>query len=128
MHAQKFDYYSADHARGGSTCFKCITFNGENPTSACIHACKLSLGLAMRDRPAVFVQQRECFQLPFIASPCNLPSLRYSLLEITLSFQNAQFVSLLVSRPLCKGLLLVMTGYRGSEQSAMAVVVAFECL
>jgi len=95
-------------------CFKCITFNGENPTSACIHACKLRLGIAMREGLALFVKQRECFQLPFVASPCNLPSLRYSLLEITLSFR--------------KGLLLVMTAYQGSDQSAMEVVVAFECL
>jgi len=64
----------------------------------------------MRERPVLLVDQRECFQLPFVAPPCDLPSRRYSLLEITLSFQNAQSVLLLVSRPLYKGLSSGMAG------------------
>jgi len=32
-HTCKFDYYSMDHTWEGSTCFKCLTFCGENPTS-----------------------------------------------------------------------------------------------
>ena len=46
----------------------------------------------MREKPALFVEQRECFQLPLVASSCDLPSWRCSLLEITLSFQSAQSV------------------------------------
>jgi len=71
----------------------------ENPTSARIPACKLHLGIATCERPALFVEQREHFHLPFVATSCDLPSQRYSLLEITLSFQNAQSVPILVSRP-----------------------------
>ena len=48
------------------------------------------------------MEQREHFQLLFVASPCDLPSLRYNLLEITLSFQNTP-VPILVSRLLHKG-------------------------
>ena len=81
-----------------------------NPTSARIPACKLYLGIATHERTARVVDQRERFQLLFVASLCNLPSWKYSLLEITLSFQNAQSVPLLVSRPLYKGLLTVMAG------------------
>jgi len=69
---------------------------------------KLRLGIATRERLALLVEQRERFQLPFVAPPCDFPSWRYSLLEITLSFQNAQSVPLLVSRPLYKGLLTVI--------------------
>jgi len=47
MHTWKFDYYSADRTLGGNTCFKCIAFYGENPTSARIPACKLCLGIAI---------------------------------------------------------------------------------
>lgn len=61
----------------------------------------------MHEKPTMFVEQRE---LPFVASPCNLPSLRYSLLEITSSFENTQSVSILR-----KGLLSVMAEYGGSE-------------
>ena len=74
----------------------------ENPTSTRIPARKLRLGIATRERPALFVEQRERFHLLFVASPYDLPSWRYSLLEITLSFQNAQSVPLLMSRPLYK--------------------------
>ena len=106
----KFDYYSVDHTWGGSTRFKCLTFYGENPTSTCIPACKLRLEIATHERTALFVEQRECFHLPFVTTSCDLPSWRYSLLEITLSFHNAQSVPLLVSRLLYKGLWSVMAG------------------
>ena len=98
----KFDYYSVDHTWGGSTRFKCLTFYGENPTSTCIPACKLRLEIATHERTALFVEQRECFHLPFVTTSCDLPSWRYSRLEITLSFHNAQSVPLLVSRLLYK--------------------------
>ena len=78
---------------------KCITFYGENPTSACIPACKLRLGIAMHKRTTLFVEQRERFHLPFVATSCNLLPLRYSPLEIILSFQDAHSVPILVSRP-----------------------------
>jgi len=57
-HTQKFDYYSTDHTWGGYMCFKRITFYGENPTSTHIPVRKLHLGIAIRDRPALFVEQR----------------------------------------------------------------------
>ena len=72
---------------------------GKYPTSASIPACKLHLGIATHERIALFVEQRERFHLPFVATLCDLPSPRYSLLEITLSFWNAQSVPILVSRP-----------------------------
>ena len=89
MHMRKFDYYSVDHAWGGggaALAVKCIVFYGKNPTSARIPACKLRLGIATHERTALFVEQRECFHLPFVATSCDLPSPRYSLLEITFSF------------------------------------------
>jgi len=61
----------------------------ENPTSTHIPVCKLCLEIATHERTALFVEQRECFHLPFVATSCDLPSPRYSLLEITLSLQNA---------------------------------------
>jgi len=70
-----------------------------NSTSARIPVSKLCLRIATHERKALFVDQRERFQLQFVASLCNLPSWRYSLLEITLSFWNAQSVPILVSRP-----------------------------
>jgi len=85
-------------------------FNGETSTSAHIPVCKLCLGIATNERPTLFVEQRERFQLPFVASPCDLFSWRYSLLQITLSFRNAQSVPLLVSRLLYKGLWSLMAG------------------
>jgi len=84
---------------GSERTSKCITFYGENPTSTRIPAWKRHLGIAMCERTALFVEQRECFHLPFVTTSCDLPSQRYSLLEITLSFQNAQSVPILVSRP-----------------------------
>jgi len=68
-------------------------------------------GIATRERPALFVEQREHLKLLFVASLCDLPSLRYSLLEVTHSFQNAQCVPtcILVSIPLHKRLLSIMT-------------------
>jgi len=84
---------------GAAHAIKCITFYGENPTSARISSCKLRLGIATHERTALFVGQRERFHLPFVATSCDLPSPRYSLLEITVSFQNAQSVPILVSRP-----------------------------
>ena len=84
---------------GAARAVKCITFNGKNPTSARIPACKLRIGIATHERTALFVEQRERFHLPFVATSCDLSSLKYSLLEITLSFQNAQSVPILVSRP-----------------------------
>ena len=71
----------------------------ENPTIALIPVGKLRLGIATHERAALFVEQREHFHLPFVATLCDLPSPRCSLLEITLSFQNAQSVPILVSRP-----------------------------
>jgi len=56
--------------------------------SARIPARKLRLGIATRERPALFVEQRERFRLPFVATLCDLPSLRYSLLEITHLFSK----------------------------------------
>ena len=47
--------------------------------------------------------KESAFSRHIVASPCDLPSLRYNLLEITLSFQNAQSVPILVSKPLHKG-------------------------
>jgi len=91
---RKFDYYSADHTWGGNHALLMYYVQWENPTSARIPACKLRLGIATRERPALFVEQRERFHLPFVASPYDLPSWRYSLLKITLSFQNAQSVPL----------------------------------
>ena len=84
---------------GGQRAVKCIAFYGKNPTSASISACKLRLGIATHERTALFVEQRERFHLPFVATSCDLPSWRYSLLEITLSFRNAQSVPILVCRP-----------------------------
>ena len=94
MYTQKFDYYSADHTWGGQHALLMYYVQWEK-----------------RERPALLVEQRECFRLPFIAPPCDLPSWRYNLLEITLSFQNAQSVPLLVSRPLYKGGILVSHGW-----------------
>ena len=71
----------------------------ENPTSTRIPVCELHLGIAKHERTALFVEQRERFHLQFVATSCDLPSPRYSLLEITLSFQDAQSVPILVSRP-----------------------------
>jgi len=59
----------------------------ENPTSARIQL--HYLGIVTCERQTLFVEQRDGFQLLFVASPCDLPSPRYSLLEITLSFLNA---------------------------------------
>jgi len=59
---------------------------GKYQTSASIPARKLHLGIATHERTALFVEQRERFHLPFVATLCDLPSPRYSLLEITLSF------------------------------------------
>ena len=75
---------------GAARAVKCIAFYGKNPASANIPACKLRLGMATHERTALFVEQRERFHLPFVATSCDLPSLRYSLLEITHSFRNAQ--------------------------------------
>ena len=99
-HMRKFDYYSVDHAWGGAAhAVKCIVFYGKNPTSASIPACKPHLGIVTYERTALFVEQREHFRHPFVATSCDLPLQRYSLLEITLSFRNAQSVPILVSRP-----------------------------
>ena len=84
---------------GAARAVKCIAFDGKNPTSASISARKLRLGIATHERTALFVEQRERFHLPFVATSYDLPSWRYSLLEITLSFQNAQSVPILVIRP-----------------------------
>jgi len=84
---------------GAARAVKCIAFYGKNPTSASIPARELRLGIATHERTALFVEQRERFHLPFVATSCDLPSPRYSLLEITLSFRNAQSVPILVSRP-----------------------------
>jgi len=106
----KFDYYSAGHTwGGGSTHFKCIVLYGENLTSALIPTCNSAYEIATREKPALFVER---FQLPFVASLCNLSSPRCGLLEITLSFQNAQNVPTLVSRQL---LLLVMAIHKGNQ-------------
>ena len=91
-YTQKFDYYSADHTWGGNHALLTYYVQWGKPNQR----------TAMHVKPALFVEQREHFHLPFVASPYNLPSWRYSLLEITLSFQNAQSVPLLVSRPLYK--------------------------
>jgi len=98
-HTRKFDYYSADHSWGGSMPCQMYYVLWENPTSTRIPACKLRLGIATHERTALFVEQRERFQLPFVATSCDLPSPRYSRLEITLSFQTAQSVAIRVSRP-----------------------------
>jgi len=84
---------------GAVRAVKCIAFYGKNPTSTSIPARKLRLGIATHGRTALFVEQRERFHLPFVATSYDLPSWRYSLLEITLSIQNAQSVPILVSRP-----------------------------
>jgi len=100
MHTQKFDYYSADHAWGGSTRCQmyCVLWEKHNQRK---HSCarKLRLGIATHERTALFVEQRERFHLLLVATSCDLSSPRYSLLGITLSFRNAQFVPILVSRP-----------------------------
>ena len=76
---------------------------GSNALSNVLHSMgktrKLRLGIATHERTALFVEQRERFHLPFAATSCDLPSPRYSLLEITLSFRKAQSVPILVSRP-----------------------------
>ena len=81
----KFDYYSADHTvPGRQHVLQMYYILGENPTSACIPACKLHLGIAMHERTALFVEQASTIY-------CNLmqPSLtEISLLEITLSFKT----------------------------------------
>jgi len=95
---------------GGAACTSNTLRSMGKPNQRTLPACKLCLGIAICERPALLVEQRECFQLLFDASLCNLPSWRYSQLEITLSFQNAQSMPLLVSRPLYKGLWAVMVG------------------
>jgi len=63
--------------------------SGENPTSARIPACNsayIGLGIATCEKPALFCGAK----------------------RFTLSFQNAQSVPILASRPLPKGLLSVM--------------------
>jgi len=81
---------------GTARAVKCIEFYGKYPTRASIPAHKLHPGIATQERTALFVEQRQRFHLPFVATSCDLPSLRYSLLEITLSFRNAQSVPILV--------------------------------
>jgi len=107
---RKFDYYSTDHTwrMGGRAeqCFKCIALYGENPTSAHIPACNAACEIATCEEPSPFVEQRKHFQLPFVASPCDFPSPRYSQMKITLLFDNtgpAPIVDFLISRPLHKG-------------------------
>ena len=73
---------------GAARAVKCIVLYGKNPASASIPACKLRLKMATPERTALFVEQREHFHLPFVATLCDLPSWRYSLLEITLSFRT----------------------------------------
>jgi len=70
-------------------------------------------GVATHEKPVQFVKQREHFQLPSVASLCDL-SPKYSLLEITFSFRNAQSVPIVVSKPLYKGLVSHgwLTGHR----------------
>ena len=71
--------YTMDRAWGGAThAVQCITFYGENPASARIPACKPRLGIATHEGIALFVEQRERFHLPFVATSCDLPSPRYA--------------------------------------------------
>ena len=61
--------------RGGAARgVKCIAFYGKNPTSASIPVCKLRLGMATHERTALFVEQRERFHLPFVATSSDIPS------------------------------------------------------
>ena len=92
-------YYSAIIPGGATRASNVLPSIGKTQPAQTIPACELRLGIATRERPALLVEQGEHFQLPFVASPYGLPSWRYSLLEITLSFQNAHSVPILVSRP-----------------------------
>ena len=73
MHTRKFDYYSADHTWGATRTSYVITLFGENPTSAPIPACKICQGIATHERTAMFVDQRERFQLPFLHPRATFP-------------------------------------------------------
>ena len=104
MHMQKFGYYSVDHTwKGGGS-----TFYGEYPTSARIPVCKLCLGIAMHERTALFVEQRECFQLPFVQPRATFPhqdtaGWKSHLSECTICAYSGEYI-------LHKGLLVVMAG------------------
>ena len=69
---------------------KCIMLYGENPTYTCISARNSTYEIATCQVLSLFVEQRENFQLPHVASLCNILSLRYRLLKLTHSFKNAQ--------------------------------------
>ena len=59
----------------------------------------------MKNQPCLWSKE-SAFRCQLLHHMCNLPSPRYSLLEIALSFQNAQSVPVLVhvSRPLHTGM------------------------
>ena len=65
----KFDYYSVYHIPGGAAnSAKCIMPYGESLTYACISACNSASEIAMCEVLTLFVEQREHFQLLFVAS------------------------------------------------------------
>ena len=86
---RKSDYYSVNHTWGATTHKKYIAFYGEIPTNVRISACSSVYKVATCERPTQYF----CFWLPFVASLCNFPLLRYWRLKSTRSFSNTLPVS-----------------------------------
>ena len=63
MYRRKLDYYSVDHTWEGG--------------GQCQHSCmQIYPWVATREKPAQFVEQREHFQLPSVASLCDLAKIQ----------------------------------------------------